>query len=303
MKIIKEEKDKVYSIFTKEINLDDIPNLSSKTVKKIFNAISEEPMYPKQIAKQIKEHEQSIYYYIKKLEKAGLIKVERQESINGTIANYYTPASDSFHFRFAEFKESSKIHEKKSNYLEPFIVDGNLDALIVVGSPDPHGPQKARSRDGYYGVDLGLFLGTFLTYIPQSMVKLDTEVTDKDLENNLIIIGGPIVNKVSSIINKDLPVRFDPKEKGIKSKLSGRTYFGEEIGIINKIDSPFTEEKKILSIEGVRYQGTRAAILAFLKHFDELTRGNNNDNSVHSRVVEGVDLDSDGRVDDVEFIE
>jgi hypothetical protein len=58
--------------------------------------------------------------------------------------------------------------------------------LSIVGSPDPHGPSKARSKDGYFGMDLALFLGTFLSNITGSKVKLDTEIQDKDLENNNI---------------------------------------------------------------------------------------------------------------------
>jgi hypothetical protein len=56
----------------------------------------------------------------------------------------------------------------------------------VVGSPDPHGPERARSRDGYYGIDLGLFLGTFLYYVSDFSVKLDTEVTGDDLKKNFL---------------------------------------------------------------------------------------------------------------------
>ncbi len=44
-------------------------------------------------------------------------------------------------------------------------------------------------------------------------------------------------------------------------------------------------------------------MIAFIKHFNEIIKGNKNDPKIMAKVVEGVDLDSDGIVDDVEFLE
>ena len=304
MRIFKEKDGKKYILPTKEISIKDIPNLNNKITQKILNTISKEPLYPKQIAKKLNVHEQNIYYYIKKLEKSGIIKTIKQQNINGTIANYYAISSNSYFFKFNEFEEGSTIEEKESKYLKPFIQKGRLNALIIVGSPDPHGPLKARSRDGYFGMDLALFLGSFLNYIPESKVRLDTEVSKEELENNnLIVIGGPIVNKVSTQINKKMPIYFDEEKKGIYSKISNKTYFNDEIGMINKINSPYNKDKKILCVAGIRNSGTKASILAFLKHFSEVKQNNIYDDKIQSRVVEGIDLDSDNSIDEVEFLE
>lgn len=303
MKIIKEEKNENYSIDTKEIGLEEISNLSNETTKKILKLISKESMYPKQIAKKLNLHEQNIYYYIKKLEKSKLIEIERSENVNGTIANFYITSSDSFYFKINDFKKTPKLKEKESDYLKPFIENGKLNALIIVGSPDPHGPQKARSKDGYYGMDLALFLGTYLTYTENLKVKLDTETTEKDLKNNLIIIGGPIVNKVTDMINDKMPIKFDEESKGIYSSTTKKTYFNEEIGMINKISNPFDDTKKILLLAGLRNAGTKSCILAFLKHFDDLQKPNNYNKKIESKIIEGIDLDSDGIVDDCDFLE
>lgn len=304
MKIIDQKDNKNYSLKTTQIELEDIPNLNNDISKKILKLISKKAMYPKQIAKELNVHEQNIYYYIKKLEKSNIIKVEKQENINGTIANFYTTGSDSFFFRFKEFEESSKISEKESDFLKPFILDFKLNSLIVVGSPDPHGPLKARSKDGYFGMDLALFLGSFIGHISESSVRLDTEISKEELENNnLIVIGGPIVNRITGLVNKDMPIYYDEEKKGIYSKISKKTYFNDEIGIINKFASPFNKEKKILLIAGLRNSGTKSAILAFLKHFSKVKEGNLYKQKIESKIVEGVDLDSDGRVDDCEFLE
>lgn len=304
MKIIKEEENKNYILNTKELDLENLPNLNSKINKQILELIAEEPLYPKQIAKKLKLHEQNVYYYIRKLESAKIIKISKQENINGTIANFYSLVSDSFFFKLTDFKTSSKISQKESTYLKPFIQNSEMNSIIVVGSPDPHGPQKARSKDGYFGMDLALFLGSYIGHLSESKVKLDTEITNEELKNNnLIIIGGPIVNRVMGIVNKDLPIYFDEEKKGVHSKISKKTYFSDEIGFINKIKSPFNSEKEILTISGLRNSGTKSAILAFLKHFNELKLANQHSKKYHCRVVEGIDLDSDGKVDDIEFLE
>jgi DNA-binding transcriptional ArsR family regulator len=304
MRIIKHDKDKMYSLDTKEISLKNLPNLSNKIVSKILSLLAVNELYPKQIAKKLGVHEQNVYYYIKKLENSKLIKITKTENVNGTYANYYGLINKSVFVKFGEFEVASTIQEKKSSYLEPYILEGRLNSLIVVGSPDPHGPQKARSRDGYFGMDLALFLGSFLNFIPESRVRLDTEITQKELEtNHLIIIGGPIVNKVTGMINNKLPVYFDTETKGLHSKVTGKKYFNDEIGMINKINSPFNKDKKILILAGIRNSGTKAGILAFLKHFALIKKGNLFDEKINSKVVEGIDLDSDGVVDDVEFLE
>jgi hypothetical protein len=150
-------------------------------------------------------------------------------------------------------------------------------------------------------MDLALFLGTFLNYVPKLNVRLDTEVRDEDLKNNLIIIGGPIVNKVTDKVNQKLSIRFE--NGNIKSTVSNETYPQDECGLIVKTKNPFNKDKKILVVAGKRFSGTRAAIIAFLKNFKKITQGNIHNNNIKAKVVEGVDLDADGIVDDVEFRE
>ncbi|MFA6022605.1 MAG: helix-turn-helix domain-containing protein [Candidatus Pacearchaeota archaeon] len=303
MKIVKTDKGKSYVLKTKEIPFTNLPSMNELSIN-ILKVLKEHEMYPKQIAKKLKVHEQNVYYYIHQLEKSGIIKVSKQENINGTVAKFYTLTSDSFYFKLHDFRESSKLEEKEPEFLSPFIDKGELNALIIVGSPDPHGPQKARSRDGYFGMDLALFLGTFLNYVGNSKVMLDTEVHDSDLEeNNLIILGGPIVNKVTETINKKMPIYFDEEKKGFFSTISDKVYFHDEIGVINKCKSPFNKDKMVLTIAGLRNSGTKSAIIAFLKKFEELSKGNIYDKKVFSKVVEGEDLDSDGIVDSVEILE
>ena len=67
--------------------------------------------------------------------------------------------------------------------------------------------------------------------------------------------------------------------------------------------NPFNPKKWILIVAGKRYAGTRAVTLAFIKYFSELAKGNSIDSKIPARVVEGLDKDADGIVDDVRFVE
>lgn len=305
MKIVEKQKQKTFSLDAKDIELDKVAGLGSKLAKRILQSIVDEEKYPKLISKELKENEQKIYYHIRNLEKAGIIKVTKQETIHGTTAKFYRVAEPALVVRFKELVPSQEISatdEKVASFFRPFITDGKLDAMIIVGSPDPHGPEKARSRDGYYGIDLALFFGTFLNYVPEIMVRLDTETTKQDMKENLILIGGPITNRVTEEFNKQLPIYF-AADKNIHSKISKTSYSSDETGIIVKIPNPYNPEKAVLVVAGKRFSGTRAAITAFLKGFRQIYSGNRFKPNVIAKVVEGLDMDSDGVVDAVEFRE
>lgn len=303
MFVIEKDKNEIYSLPAKELKFGSLKNLSSELSQKILKCISNEAKYPADIAKELRVHEQKVYYHIRNLEKAGMVKVAKRETKQGAVANYYALTEPAFVVKFKELQSTQKISQfrNESTYLEPFIQNGKLNALIVVGSPDPHGADKARSRDGYYGIDLALFLGTFLNYVPEFNVKLDTDMRENDLNNNLIIIGGPITNKTMERFNETLPIRFE--NGNIKSTVSDELYPHDECGIIIKTKNNLSKDKSILIVAGKRFSGTRAAIIAFLKNFKKITEGNVHNKNIKANVVEGIDLDSDGIIDDVEFRE
>jgi len=305
MFVIKKEKNQILSLPVKEITVKEAKNLSSDLALKILKLLIKKPMYPIELAKELKVHEQKIYYHIKNLEKSGIIKINKKEIKQGAVAKYYSLDKPALIIRLKEFEETQKIMPRSnSEFLQPFIKNGQLDAMIVVGSPDPHGPEKARSRDGYYGIDLALFLGTFLNYVPDLNVRLDTEVRQEELKNNLILLGGPVVNKITKDVNEKMPIFFDKNNHwAVKSNISKNIYPTDETGLIVSFKNPFNKEKNILLVAGKRYSGTRAAIIAFLKYFKKIAKGNIHNNKIKARVVEGIDLNSDGIIDDIEFRE
>ncbi len=306
MFIVKKDKNRTYSLPTREIKPKLMKAVSSDLALSILKILSEKPGYAFEIAKKLKINEQKVYYHIRNLEKAGFIRVIKREEKAGATAKIYSTEKPSFFFKLKNFEEAQRIIQvrSESSFLNDFIKDGELDAKIIVGSPDPHGPERARSRDGYYGIDFALFIGTFLTYVPGLNVKLDTEVRESELKENLILIGGPVINKITEKVNDKLPVKF-VKNNGwnVYSELSKKEYVEEEIGIVVKAKNPFNKNKRILVIAGKRYSGTKAAIVSMLKYFDKVKKGNNYNKKITAKIVRGLDLNSDGIVDDAEFLE
>jgi len=310
--VIEQKSGKIFSLSTKFLEPTQLKTALSPLAWKILKILSEKPSYPKEIGVKLKVNEQKIYYHIRNLEKAGLVEKVREEKRQGALAKFYTLTDSAFTILLKPLEESQKIfHLKKEykNFLEPFIIDGRLNALIILGNPEPHGVAKARAKDGLFATDLGLFLGTFLNYKPDSFTKLDTEAKETDLKNNLILVGGPGVNFVTAKVNSKLPIKFERIKdqgnfySGFHSTVSGKKYYEEGYGIIVKTKNPFDKTKEVLVIAGRRIAGTRAAILAFLQKFDEICKGNSYDSKIFARIVEGIDKDNDGVIDSVEFLE
>ncbi len=279
--------------------------LTSELGWKIFTMLAE-PQCPMDLAKKLGMHEQKVYYYINKLKENGLIRELRTEQRHGAIAKFYQSAQESFALASGNvsFSGLSIKSPEKSRLLRPFIDNGRLNATIVVGSPDPHGPLKARASDACCAIDLALFLGAFTSGERLPNYKLDTEVREKTLRGNMVLIGGPTANMITMKHNKAFPIYIDvDHEKNIVSTLSKKTYTSDDTGIVSIIDNPDNPDKKILMLAGKRFAGTRAAIIAVVTKFDEFLEGNKFDNSVKSRAVKGYDMNGDGTIDTAEFLE
>lgn len=298
-----EEKGNTQKIY-KAIDLkpDKIVALKSRLSLKILNELAKEPLCAMDLARKLKQHEQKIYYHLRKLEKAGIVKVIRTEERIGAIAKIYSITAPFLTFKISDDFQGEKIKMKikENEFLKPFIQNERLNCLIVIGSPDPHGRFAAQASDGSAAIDLALFFGTFIKNSSFSY-KLDTQLNEKDLKKNLILIGGPKANILIDKINKKLPIYFDIKhEFNIISTKTKNTYTQDEIGIVIKTKNPFSKDKKILVLSGKRFKGTRAAIIAVIKYCKELAKDSSEDVAV---VVKGIDRDSDGIIDDVEFLE
>jgi len=77
----------------KEIAVFDNPERLKAVLNKlswrILQLLSEKEMYPMEVAKKLEVHEQKVYYHIRKLAKAGVVKIVREEEKKGAVAKYY----------------------------------------------------------------------------------------------------------------------------------------------------------------------------------------------------------------------
>ncbi len=278
---------------------------------RILSELSRGEKCASDLAKLFDASEQIICYHLRELEKARLVTLERTVRKRGAVAKYYKAESKviavlpyEFHGSKTSFDEPDSVIETSLKLLGPFIAKGQFSGYIVLGSPDPHGIFRSRARCGDRATDLALFLGSLLPVTRESVVRLDTEISQQELSRNLITLGGPRVNTVTLAMNESLPITYElTRHSMMISKISGKSYSGEDEGAIQLVANPTNEDSRVLVIAGNTYLGTRAAVLAFVKYTSEIAKGNSLNNNIVARVVSGLDVDSDGLVDDVEFLE
>lgn len=284
---------------------------------KILMMLSEKEMYPLEIARKLGIHEQKVYYHIRKLAKAGAITVAREEEKKGAIAKYFKPVSSAFGIELPqEYRVIKKvsllgIDEQIREFFKEFIKeDSAFEGKIVVGSPTPHGPFKTSARDGHYASYLTFFLGQFAKMPQEFAIKLDVDVkAEKEEKNNLILVGGPGTNLLTQELNEHLPICFNmqPSDQGflfggLFSRKTGRVYTADGAGIIAKIVNPWDKAKRIILIAGNKAVGTKACVLG-LTNFWKKTLKNFHGEDTFATVIQGLDLDGDGKVDSVEVLE
>jgi len=179
-----------------------------------------------------------------------------------------------------------------------------------VGSPAPHGPFKTSARDGHYAAHLTFFLGQFAKMPQEFAIKLDVDVkAEKEEKNNLILVGGPGTNLLTQEINEYLPVRFNMQSSnegfllgGMVSRKTMRVYTADAAGLIAKIVNPWDANKRIIVLAGNKGVGTKACVLA-LANFWKKTLQDCRSEGDFAVVIQGFDLDGDGKVDSVEVLE
>lgn len=289
------------SIKCAEIGIDTA-DILSKDRMRILELISQESMYPAQIAKILDMQVQAVYYHVKIMEKAGLIKFVEYEEKQGAVAKKYVSIADSVGVILNKkgWKPVITIKNKTPKLFADFIKDGFFEGRLILGSPDPHG--KYRARGSEYGmVEIAMHIGQYCSF-SFPLYLLDTELEDKDKKKNLILAGGPKVNTLVADINSKLPINFKEETFDIYSNLSKKRY-GEDVGIVELVENPFSKNSKILLIGGLNHHGTRAAVLSIIKKREQLEKGNEHDSSVIAKIVEGFDEDGDGIVDSIDILE
>jgi len=276
---------------------------------RILVELAKDPTYPSALATRLKVHEQKVYYHIRRLEAAGLLRVLRTEPKQGAAARILAPTAEAYAVvlkgkgspvRMPSLPSAGPI----ASFLAEFSRDGTFHGSIVVGSPYQHGPFLTTARDSPYAIQLGFFLGRFFEPPRGFVVRLDTEVKAAGADReHMILVGGPVVNIVALDLNVHLKVNFDWKQVWrMESSVTRRSYADEHVGLLAKVRNPWNRDKAIVVLSGIHYLGTSAAILALTDFADEVLDGYAPGVDFY-RVVAGEDRDGDGRLDRIAVLE
>ena len=185
---------KVDILYTEK--LDILKALIHPIRLKILNALLIKPNYPKALAKELNIQPQKLLYHFKKLEELGLVEKIKEERISGSVARFYKVSPKLFVFNFlgdSIFETAIEIPINTpiiSGWVAHFVQDSKLNAKIVVGSPDLHGPFSARARDAWSAAELSLYLGRFISALDKNPIVLDTAVDADIIKENLIQHNG-----------------------------------------------------------------------------------------------------------------
>lgn len=292
------------TVESENLDEDKIKALSDVTRREIIRLLSGEEKYPREVARELDLEKQKTYYHFQKLKDAGLIEKTREKNVSGGSATFYTTSAPAYSFDTGLEGEKifrPGIDSNAKNLLRPFVKNGKVRGRIVVGSPEQHGPDRVQARDGHLSGEIGLEVGKFGESNGRN-VFLDTEIVrDSLFEDSMILIGGVLTNTLTRRYNEAFPVSFEGEDFPYREiKTPDSSYSEDSIGVIAKTENPENEDESVFLVAGVRSSGTEAAVLAF-KNLESLV--DNYRRGDFYAVVQGLDLDGDGEIDDYEVIE
>ncbi|MEM1946994.1 MAG: hypothetical protein QXH12_02010 [Candidatus Caldarchaeum sp.] len=280
---------------------------SSRLTAQIAGAFHE-PDYPARVAESLGVSKQVVGLYVRKMCKAGLLTEVGEVEVRGGRARLYRTTASGLAVVFPKhpWRRLSKMADmpgKLSAFLHPFVKDGKLNGLVVVGSPHPHGPFRSVAADGHYGFQLGLFLGRYVELPADFAVRLDVDVKSEKLhENNMLLLGGPGTNIITASVNSSLPIRFIENNYWAGLVSPKQKYASEFTGIVAKTPNPSNPDNIVIVLAGLRASGTKAAVISLTTRWEKLLQSYEGQDS-WAAVVEGLDLDGDGKIDSVEILE
>jgi len=286
---------------------DEFRPAFGKAGQKILGILASGPSYPAEIARTLRTHHQTVYYHMKRLEKAGLVTKVKSEVIRGGEATLFALSSDGYAVEFATKGEqlpafpASARSRAFGRFFKEFVIEAQLDGWLVVGSPIPHGAGGTQARDGHYAVQLGFALGQFVKLPDRFPVKLDVDIKSERLEgSNLIVVGGPRTNLIAEELNPHLPVGFKQGVWGPIVDSQGREFSSDTDCVVVKRRNPWNEQKTVVLAAGLTGAGTKAAIIGLCNFSDTLFQKYRSGD--FACVLRGQDRDGDGKVDSVELL-
>jgi DNA-binding transcriptional ArsR family regulator len=277
---------------------------------KILQELATVEQCARELAKKLNASQQVVCYHLKELEKAGFIQLQRRERRRGAVAKYYRAEHAAIAVIASKLEkpnseiEETTLSDASTRLLAPYVVNGVFNGHVVVGSPDQHGIFRERDLGSYHASYLAFFLGSLLPLARTNVTKLDTELTQQQILDNLILLGNPRVNTIAMMMNEFLPITYELTGPDVMmSTISERTYAEPQDGAVQMIRNPMNPHSRVIVLAGNETGGTQAAIMAFVRYTEDIASGNVFNREVVARVVSGVDANQDGSIDDVEFLE
>lgn len=157
--------------------------------------------------------------------------------------------------------------------------------IIVYGTqnPDKKGLEHDRESTIQLKEHLKETFEQFYGSYPEIIIKSDANLTEDDLRENLILIGGPVANKITKELNEKLPIKFifngswslERNPNVVKNfnaflfvddsdvrELSLNSGFpkDETLGVVETIRNPWNEESFIIVVAGATRYGTRRVV-------------------------------------------
>ena len=270
---------------------------------RIINELAKQPLCAMDVAKKLGENEQKIYYHLRKMKKAEIIKLNGTEPRYGMIAKLFELVSPVIATKLYEEGHETKIFNHVSDpeivkFFEPFILNGKMNCNVVMGDPYPHGEYGIGAVEGVHMFDFAIFLGKMLRSPGFPNYMLDTEARDNDLKSNLILVGNPKTNTIIRKVGLPESIQFTDDGKLVSSK---KTYEDPRIGFVFKMENPLAKNKKILVMGGIRSRGLRAAVIAVTQYSNLLMDEAKNGEFIH--IIEGIDKKGNKVIDSIKILE
>lgn len=287
-----------------EMSQEQFSALSDPIRVEILIKLSDQPSYPAKMAQEFDCSKQKMYYHFDRLQEADLVEEDRVENLSGGEATFYRPTSQGFAFTLGDVGESFPVPESSSSvtrFLKPLVEERELRGPIVVGSPEQHGPDQVRALDGHLAAEIAYKLGNY-SRKDSPALKLDTDVINQEsyLES-MVILGGVLTNLVAKEFNESFPAYFPSSEFPYRKLETHENSYSEgEIGVIAKTPNPHDRSENVFLVAGIQSRGTEAAVRAFSdleEIVEDYTAGQ------FYAVVEGLDLNGDGEIDDYRVVE
>jgi hypothetical protein len=167
------------------------------------------------------------------------------------------------------------------------VMKNPTECIVVVGSKHDHGPYKKGAVNEDWDAAHKL-----QTKYNLAAVKSDNDISDVEkVNNNLISVGGPLVNTLSNDVSNSLPISVamitqgGVSMKGAYSSISGKYYQGREFGLIEAVPNNLNQRRVIITAFGLNREGTTAAVEMLVEHVDELDAMNKQDKRYPAKLI------------------